>query len=555
MTIPFEAVPDELPELLAALREETLDGAQAARLETLICDSPAARRAYIEYQHMVADLRWLCGNQSPALPSNPSPAAPLAPAPSAMSSWMGQLQSLPWVDAAPLIIFGMLMLAVGLVVGMRLGDREPVAVQSSHELPEQPATVVDDREAAASPLAPQAAPTFATLTRTLDSEWEAGALPTHAGARLATGKLRLTKGVAQITFDSGAEVLVEGPAVFELTSARDGTLSFGKLVAHVPPAAIGFTIRTSSAAVVDLGTEFGVIAEAQGATEVHVFDGKVELEVLGEEADSPVATESIELVAGQARRLEPPAEDEVAAALWLARPFDGTRFVRQIAPVEESVLGDLLLTDDFQGDKLDRSRWRVITEGIRSSNAKILVEEGHVELSNRAHLVTREQYDPAQLGGLRLRGRWTFESENDTMQILTRSDGVPNPATNGDTQNGVEFIANTEQGGVMGIYGRGEAELPFAIALVPIQVGDTFDFEIVDDGTNVSLTLTEVGGEGATATVSTVCHVDRATDFVVFHNREQGRKSRRALLEHVSLEGNLRPNPALPAEPPSTTAP
>jgi hypothetical protein len=226
-----------------------------------------------------------------------------------------------------------------------------------------------------------------------------------------------------------------------------------------------------------------------------------------------------------------------------------------MAPPEERVLGDVLLADDFSGDKLDRGRWRVITQGIRSSDAKIRVDDGRVELSNRAHLVTRDQYDPTRLGGLRVRGRWTFASDKDTMQILTRSDGVPNAAANGDTQNGVEFIANTEQGGVMGIYGRGEAELPFAIALVPIQVGDTFDFEIVDDGTNVSLTLTEVGGAGATATVSTVCHVDRATDFVVFHNREQGRKSRRALLEHVSIEGNLRPNPALPADPTSTTAP
>lgn len=537
----------ELHGLLSALREGTLTEAQAARLETLVRQNPAARRAYVEYQHMVADLRWLCGGApTNAPPTSKTPAAPLG---EVNQGWRGLIQGLPWIDAAPLIIFGTIMLAVGLLVGMRLGNAPTVATL--------PTKVADAPSANSPPPAsttpssaspPASAPLFATLTETVDCHWESGSLPTHAGARLSRGTLRLTSGIAQIDFDSGASVLLEGPALFDITAANTGLLSVGQLVAHVAPAAKGFTIRTPSAVIVDLGTEFGIIAEAQGATEVHVFDGVVELSTPQQAQQPNLPTLPVTLTAGHAQRLEAPAEDEVAAANWTALPLDPKRFTREVDSPQERILGDRLIADDFTGEKLDRSRWRVITEGIRSPDAMIQVTDGHVELSNRAHLVTRDEYDPAKIGGLRVRGRWTFASDNDMMQILTRSDGVPNPAAHGDTQHGVEFIANTEQGGVMGIYGRGDAQLPFAIALVPIQVGDTFDFEILDDGKNVSLTLTEVGGEGATATVSTQCEVARPTNFVVFHNRERGTKPRRAWLDRVTLEGNLRLNPDLPAE-------
>ncbi|MBX3412462.1 MAG: FecR domain-containing protein [Pirellulales bacterium] len=547
MSDTHDTLPHELRGLLAALREGTLDEAQAARLEQLVRDDPAARRAYVEYQHMIADLRWLCGgvprSLPPAKPTNPSPLV------EGGSGWRGWVQGLPWIDAAPIFIFGGLMLAAGLMLGMRLGDARPSPSSiggSSPTLPpgappSPPTAIAAEKGETQSP--PSVA--IATLAAAVDCDWETGSLPTHAGARLSTGTLRLNAGIAQLDYDSGARVVLQGPAVFEVTATNAGLLSVGQLVARVSPAAVGFTIRTPSAAVVDLGTEFGVIAEARGATEVHVFDGLVELNLSAAAEQPNLPSAPITVAAGQARRLEAQAEDERAAANWIERPLDTERFTRQVVPSRERVVGDLLLADDFTGEKLDRHRWRVITEGIRSPEAKIQVVDGRVELSNRAHLVTREEYDPAKRGGLRIRGRWTFASENDLLQILTRSDGVPNASANGDTQNGVEFIATTDQGGVMGIYGRGDAQLPHAIALIPIQVGNTFDFEILDDGQHVSFTLTEVGGAGATATVATECDIDRPTDFIVFHNRERGRQSRSAWLERVTLEGNLRPNPAL----------
>ena len=51
----------------------------------------------------------------------------------------------------------------------------------------------------------------------------------------------------------------------------------GELVARVPESAVGFTVRTDSVNVVDLGTAFGMNAEASGDVEVQVFQGEVEL--------------------------------------------------------------------------------------------------------------------------------------------------------------------------------------------------------------------------------------------------------------------------------------
>ena len=67
-----------------------------------------------------------------------------------------------------------------------------------------------------------------------------------------------------------------GPVSWQLASQQRLQLDSGQLVAHVPARAIGFTVATPTAEVVDLGTEFGVHVDAQGQTNVQVFEGAVE---------------------------------------------------------------------------------------------------------------------------------------------------------------------------------------------------------------------------------------------------------------------------------------
>src|SRR6185369_7470491 len=99
----------------------------------------------------------------------------------------------------------------------------------------------------------------------------------HSGDRLLRNqRLEIAKGLAEITFDSGAQVVLEGPATFDLKSAWEATLNRGTLKASVPPQAIGFRISNPSVEIVDLGTEFTMSADASGVAEVLVLKGQVE---------------------------------------------------------------------------------------------------------------------------------------------------------------------------------------------------------------------------------------------------------------------------------------
>ena len=115
----------------------------------------------------------------------------------------------------------------------------------------------------------------AQLTGSKDCEWAGKTL--LAGARVQRGqRLELSKGVAEITFDSGARVILEAPVSLAVNSAWDGTLRRGTLRATVPHEAIGFRISNPSVEVVDLGTEFTMIADTTGSAEVLVSKGEVE---------------------------------------------------------------------------------------------------------------------------------------------------------------------------------------------------------------------------------------------------------------------------------------
>lgn len=116
----------------------------------------------------------------------------------------------------------------------------------------------------------------AQVTGSKECQWASGTdlLP---GARLHKGQsVELTHGFAEVTFDSGARVVLEGPAKLEVNSAWDASLQQGTLKANVPAEAIGFSISDATVNVVDLGTEFTMIAEANGATDLLVLKGAVE---------------------------------------------------------------------------------------------------------------------------------------------------------------------------------------------------------------------------------------------------------------------------------------
>jgi hypothetical protein len=129
---------------------------------------------------------------------------------------------------------------------------------------------------ALSTLNPKGDAIIATLTRLADVAWAQGAAELHTGDQLSVGsRVALASGMAKVTFECGAEVVLEGPCDFEIQSQMLGYLNSGRITADVPRRAFGFAILSPGVDFVDLGTSFGVNVGGDGRTQLHVFEGEV----------------------------------------------------------------------------------------------------------------------------------------------------------------------------------------------------------------------------------------------------------------------------------------
>ncbi len=193
-------------------------------------------------------------------------------------------------------------------------------------------------------------------------------------------KFSLSSGLMEITYDTGARVILQGPCNYEVASPAGGFLSLGRLTASVEkkPSAVSnqpagkvasdqwpvvnkegsgfriqntgvanhkseiinhksqfpapiFTVRTPTAVVTDLGTEFGVEVDLRGNTASYVFRGKIAVE--------PIVTDgqphqSVELRENQSIRVNAPAEGHPVTS---RAAIDPSRFIRtaQFAKLSE----------------------------------------------------------------------------------------------------------------------------------------------------------------------------------------------------------------------------
>jgi hypothetical protein len=116
----------------------------------------------------------------------------------------------------------------------------------------------------------------ATLGRLAGCEWAEGSPHLDSGQGIEAGAtLQLTKGLASIVFESGAEVIVQGPTKLRVDGPQLCGLVLGSIAANVPPRASGVTVRGPASEVIDLGTQFGFSVSDDGSSEVHVFKGEV----------------------------------------------------------------------------------------------------------------------------------------------------------------------------------------------------------------------------------------------------------------------------------------
>ncbi len=112
----------------------------------------------------------------------------------------------------------------------------------------------------------------AMLSQTMDAKFTASAL--RSGDTIKPGTVKLSQGLAQIEFFSGATALIEGSAEIEILSAWEARCLSGRVRVHVPPAAKGFLMHAPGMKLEDLGTEFALNVK-DNASAVHVFDGEV----------------------------------------------------------------------------------------------------------------------------------------------------------------------------------------------------------------------------------------------------------------------------------------
>jgi hypothetical protein len=161
--------------------------------------------------------------------------------------------------------------------------------------------------------------------------------------RLGAGMIDLAAGRAEIAFDNGARLLLEGPARAELLAPLRIRLHHGRLTTDIPPAAHGFTVVTTGLQVVDLGTEVGIEAARDGRTAVQVYQGAVDLVLPAH----PTA-DAVHLVAGMARRVDAAAGRIEEAA------FEPGRFARLASGQALTLdVADLIGGGDGRGSATD----------------------------------------------------------------------------------------------------------------------------------------------------------------------------------------------------------
>jgi len=313
----------ELNDLCGALADDTLADPQRARLADLLAASEDARRYYVRAMSQSASLHTYAAETH---------ADPIA-APSEISNLKSQILRLfHWR--------GFAYAAAGAFAAIALI-----------------ATAFVTFRPAAAPAAPDAVTaTVAQITGARDCEWATDTAssirnPQSAirnlpapGARIPQGqKLRLTKGAAEITFDSGARVTLEAPASLDINSAWGATLRSGLLKASVPKEAIGFRIANRTVNIVDLGTEFAMNAAPDGTADIRVLKGEVEASPRGPDQNTLLIREN-ETLRFAATSITPiDAADPAYASLSPALALDPFRPAAQhyrisFSPADENAI-------------------------------------------------------------------------------------------------------------------------------------------------------------------------------------------------------------------------
>jgi hypothetical protein len=371
----------ELRELCWAQQADELSPEAAARLEQLVVGSPAACDYYVRYVGLCATVEWSTAfrdelsDQVVGKVLQKTSALAASPAfgflGNAAHGTVGRF-SAGWPVA---YLVAMVVLGIGFLIGSLI-PASPSARIAAKSVP------------LPSPLSSHPS-VVGRITGVVDCQWKEGSEGRGQGAGAEDSqsrisdfksyvslgdKLALSSGLLEITYDSGAKVILQGPVTYEVESRHGGFLSVGKLTARLemkgeggrgkaegvaggrrpvtrgnqqstinnqqssnpksqisdpssplplPPSA--FVVRTPTAIVTDLGTEFGIEVDQQGATTSHVFRGIVKVQVAPGNAKTGAVVKVLH--ENQSARVDNRNTDHIAVLGPLAR---SAVFVREI---------------------------------------------------------------------------------------------------------------------------------------------------------------------------------------------------------------------------------
>ena len=280
-----------LQELLCSLSNGTLSEGEGEQLDALLGSDAAARQKYLE--HMAVEAELFASHAQAECPAvnadcdmvelasvGQSAQGTLA-ATSSDSTSPADRRQIRWRSvlavAASLIGVAVASSWLTLVVNNGASSVE-IFVKKSY-----PADSKAVETSAESPLTPP--PIVAKISATRNCRWVTPVEGVGFGAKLAAGqRLELAAGLAEITFDCGATIILEGPASLDINDATNAYLLDGRLAAVVPSEAPTFSLRTRTLGVCDSvepgqRVEFGMLADKRGG-EVHVFNGPMRAHLL-----------------------------------------------------------------------------------------------------------------------------------------------------------------------------------------------------------------------------------------------------------------------------------
>ena len=336
----FPAKPDRIFEIAGAICDGVASPEDIALVNALVLADPDVSRRYLSYCRMHGALRlemraqriaqdaYRQQNAGPAVLGNfdacdttiamPSlaPVVPHVP----VSGW-GSYVSSGWPVAY-------LMAAIIVGIGLTIAAVTHVSQPDEQRVVRQSDTLPAHNSPTSS--------VVGRITGMAECRWSESKSASHQSPvpnqLVSIGdRFDIQSGLLEITYDTGAKVILQGPVAYEVESTTGGYLAIGRLTARLekgnqklPSPACGrgaggegglnqsdglhsavplFAVRTPTAIVTDLGTEFGVQVDGSGRTDTRVFAGRVRVE----DRKTIGKVSGRVLLAGEALRVDPRA--------------------------------------------------------------------------------------------------------------------------------------------------------------------------------------------------------------------------------------------------------